>query len=209
MFDWRSPGDPGFDTGIRRGHEAAAAGRNDPEALWMAGLALVHLSGELDFAQALLERSLTLNPNSANAWIASCLLNSYLGNTDAAIENFQRAQRLNPLDLSQHLQWNTVAWAYLGAGRDEEAADAAERTLRIQPDYPPGLRLKAVTCALLGRIEEARTATARLLAKQPTTTIGWMRAFLQPPLQRNRKALDRYIEGARLAGVPETVEPKG
>lgn len=203
MFDWRSPGDPGFQAGIRRGHDAADMGRNDPEALWMAGLALVHLSGELDFAHALIERSLTLNPNSANAWIASCLLNSYLGNTETAIEHFQRARRLNPLDLSQHVHWNTVAWAYLGAGRDEEAADAAERTLHIQPDYPPGLRLKAVTCALLGKVEEARAATALMLANQPTTTITWMRAFLQPPLQRNRKALDRYIEGARLAGVPE------
>ncbi|MBS0224098.1 MAG: winged helix-turn-helix domain-containing protein [Proteobacteria bacterium] len=203
MFDWRSPGDPGFAIGIRRGHEAADTGRNDPEALWMAALALAHLSGELDFAHALIERSLTLNPNSANAWIASCLLESYLGNTDMAIDHFQRARRLNPLDMSQHLHWNTVAWAYLGAGRDEEAADAAERTLRVQPDYPPGLRLKAVTCALLGKAEEARAATAQMLAKQPTTTVAWMKAFLQMPLQRNRKAFDRYIEGARLAGVPE------
>jgi TolB-like protein/DNA-binding SARP family transcriptional activator/Tfp pilus assembly protein PilF len=203
MFDWRSPGDPGFAAGIHRAHEAAGTGRNDSEALWMAALALVHLSGELDFAQALIERSLTLNPNSANAWTASCLLQSYLGNTDTAIEHFERARRLNPLDLSQHVHWNTVAWAYLGAGRYDEAANAAERTLRVQPDYPPGLRLKAVTCALLGKAEEARAATARMLVSQPTTTIAWMRAFLQAPLQRNVKALDTYIEGARLAGVPE------
>src|SRR5262249_40071564 len=48
MFDWRSPGDPGLAAGVRHGHAAAAEGRNDSEALWMAGLALVHLSGELD-----------------------------------------------------------------------------------------------------------------------------------------------------------------
>jgi len=130
-------------------------------------------------------------------------VHSYLGNTETAIEHFRRAQRLNPLDLSQHLHWNTVAWAYLGAGRYEEAADAAERTLRVQPDYLPGLRLKAVTCALLGRTDEAQASTFRLLEKLPTTTISWMRAFLQVLLQRNMRALETYLEGARLAGVPQ------
>lgn len=203
MFGWRLPGDPEIQAGIRHGHQAARLGSNDPEALWMAGLALVHLSGELDYAQALIERSLVLNPNSANAWTASCLVQSYLGNTDPAIDHFGRAQRLNPLDVSQHLHWNTVAWAYLGAGRIQEAAEAAERTLRVQPDYPPGLRLKAVTFALLGRLEEARSCVKVLMLKQPSTSIGWMRAFLETPLVKNKQALETYLDGARLAGVPD------
>lgn len=204
MFGWRQPGDPQFEVGTQHAHRAAKLGSNDPEALWMAGLALVHLSGELDFAQALIERSLALNPNSANAWTASCLVHSYLGHTDAAIEHFSRAQRLNPLDVSQHLHWNTVAWAYLGAGRIQEAAEAAERTLLIQPDYPPGLRLKAVSLALLGRVDEARACVGSLMARQPSTSIAWMRAFLEPPLVKNRQALETYLAAARLAGVPET-----
>jgi TolB-like protein/DNA-binding SARP family transcriptional activator/Tfp pilus assembly protein PilF len=203
MFDWRSPGDGGFAAGIHHAHEAAERGRNDSEALWMAALALVHLSGEHDFAEALIERSLTLNPNSANAWTGSCLLHSYLGDSDRALDDFARAQRLNPLDVTQHLHWNMVAWAYLGAGRLEEAADAAERTLRAQPDYPPGLRLRSVTCALLGRIDEAKANTVRLLAKQPSTSVAWMRAFLKFPLERNPQALETYLRGARLAGIPE------
>lgn len=203
MFDWRSPGNAGFAAGVHHAREAAGHGRNDSEALWMAALALVHLSGEHDFAEALIERSLTLNPNSANAWTGSCLLHSYLGDTDRALDDFALAQRLNPLDVTQHLHWNMVAWAYLGAGRLEEAADAAERTLRVQPDYLPGLRLKSVTCALRGRLDEARACTARLLAKQPSTSVAWMQAFLKFPLERNPRALETYLRGARLAGIPE------
>jgi len=203
MFGWRAPGDTAFVRGADHCREAASKGRNDSEALWMAGLALVHLAGEHDFSQALIERSLTLNPNSANAWTASCLIHSYLGEAERAIEHFQRAQRLNPLDLSQHVHWNTIGWAYLGAGRYEEAAEAAEKTLRVQYDYPPGLRLSAVTCALLGRIDEAHEHTTRLLTKQPNNTLSWMRAFLEVPLQRNTKALEIYLEGARLAGIPD------
>lgn len=203
MFGWRPPGDAAFARGADHCREAASKGRNDSEALWMAGLALVHLAGEHDFSQGLIERSLTLNPNSANAWTASCLLHSYLGETETAILHFHNAQRLNPLDLSQHVHWNTIGWAYLGAGQYAKAAEAAEKTLRVQADYLPGLRLSAVTCALLGRFDEARQHTTRLLAKQPNNTLSWMRAFLEVPLRRNSKALEVYLNGARLAGVPE------
>ena len=203
MFGWRLRGDPGFARGVRHCHEAASAGRSDSEALWMAGLALVHLAGEHDFSQALIERSLSLNPNSANAWTASCLIHSYLGNTDTAIDHFHKAQRLNPLDVSQHLHWNAIAWAFLGGGRYEEAADAAVATLRIQPDYIPGLRVSMVTSALAGRLDEARVHAATVMAKQPNISIAWLRAFLSVPLQRNAQAIEKYLEGARLAGVPE------
>ena len=60
-----------------------------------------------------------------------------------------------------------------------------------------------VTSALAGRLDEAHAHAARVLAKQPNTTISWMRAFLGVPLQRNQKALEKYVEGARIAGVPE------
>lgn len=203
MFGWRAPGDPEFQEGIRFAQIAATKGRNDPEALWMAGLALAHLSGEVEYAIALIDRSLALNRNSANAWIAGCLVHSYLGHTQAAIESFEQAQRLNPLDQSQHLHWNTVAWAYLGAGQYREAAEAADRTLLAQPDYLPGLRLAASTHALLGETEKSEAARRRLLEVQPSCNIGWMRAFLELPLSQNRQALDRYLDGARRAGVPE------
>lgn len=206
LFGWCVPGDPRFAQGVYHCHQAASLGRNDSEALWMAGLALVHLAGEHDFSQALIERSLSLNPNSANAWTASCFIHSYLGITDTAIDHFQKAQRLNPLDVSQHLHWNAIAWAYLGSGRYEEAADAAAATLRIQPDYIPGLRVSMVTSALAGRPDQAYAHAASVMAKQPNISIAWLRAFLGVPLQRNMKALEKYLEGARLAGIPENAK---
>lgn len=168
----------------------------------MAGLAIAHLAGELEYAQALIERSLALNPNSANGWTANSLMHSYLDNIDAALSSFHRAQRLNPLDVSQHVHWNMLAWAYLGAGRIQEAAEAAERTLRVRPDYPVGLRLKAVTCGLMGRIDEAQVCVSRLLVLQPSASIAWMEAFLTP-LVSNKKTLQTVLKGARLAGIPE------
>ncbi|MBR2816468.1 MAG: winged helix-turn-helix domain-containing protein [Reyranella sp.] len=204
MFNWRSPDDPGFAEGVRFAHRALEIGKDDSEALWMAALALVHLSGEIDHVLAQMERSLALNPNSANAWTASCFVHSYLGDSVTAIDHFQRAQHLNPLDLSQHVHWNAVAWAYLGDDRLEDAHDAAVRTLNVVPTYPPGLRMKLSTCGLLGRHDEARACVERLLEVQPGSSVRWLSRFLRAALQRNRHAYEIYIEGARRAGLPES-----
>ncbi len=59
MFGWRPPDDPG--EGIRLAQRAIEFGRNDSGSLWMAALALVHLSGEIDHVLAQVGRSLSLN----------------------------------------------------------------------------------------------------------------------------------------------------
>lgn len=60
-----------------------------------------------------------------------------------------------------------------------------------------------VTTALAGRLVEAQAHAAKVLAKQPSITISWMCNFFAVPLQRNVKGLEKYLKGARIAGVPE------
>ena len=203
LFNWCAPDHPGLQEGTRLAHRAIEIGKNDSEALWMAGLTLVHTSDELDLGLAQIERSLSLNPNSANAWTASCFTRSYLGDTAIAIDSFNQAQRLNPLDLSQHLHWNALAWAYLGGGRVEEAHDAAARTLSVDPSYPPGLRMKISTCGLLGRVAQAQESIGRLKDSKHGATISWIKTANRFTLRRNPRALELFVQGARMAGLPE------
>jgi hypothetical protein len=63
--------------------------------------------------------------------------------------------------------------------------------------------MKAVTHALVGRIDEARDYVQRVLALYPNATVSEARAFLEAPLRRNPQPLARYLEGLRLAGLPE------
>ena len=203
LMGWVSPKDPELMEGVRLAHVAADLGKNDSEALWMAGLAMAQLAGEIDYGQALVDRSLSLNPNSANAWSSSCTTRSYVGDVDQAIEHFHRSRRLNPLDQTQHFHWNMVGHAYFIAGRYEEAHAAADKTLRASPTYPQGLRLKVATCGLLGRVEEARTYLQQLLVVHPQCSVAWIRDFWEPLLQRTPGALAKYVEGCRLAGLPE------
>jgi Flp pilus assembly protein TadD len=49
---------------------ALEAGKDDPDALWMAGHTLALFAGESAVAAAATDRALVLNPNSAHAWMA-------------------------------------------------------------------------------------------------------------------------------------------
>jgi DNA-binding SARP family transcriptional activator/TolB-like protein len=203
LLGWVPPNDPRLNEGVRLAHVAAEIGKNDSEALWMSGVALVQLAAEIDYGLALVDRSLCLNPNSANAWSASCLVRTYAGDIEQSIEHFHTSQRLNPLDQSQHVHWNMVGMAYFAAGRYEQAAAAADKALQARPTYAPGLRLKVATCGVFGRLDEGRTYVQRLLAVHPECSLAWIRDFWGPLMRRTPGALDKYIEGSRQAGLPE------
>lgn len=203
IFGWVGPADPRLQEGIRLGRLGAEHGRNDSEALWMAGLALVQLAGELDYGRALIERSLFINPNSAYAWTAMCFVHAYFGEVQGAIAAFGRAQALNPRDSTHHINWQAAAIAYFIAGRYEDSEKAADLTLAQSPTYPPAMRVKVVTSALLGRRAEALAWKERLLRLNPDWTVAWMRAYFQPFWSKKPEALENFLEGMRRAGVPE------
>jgi TolB-like protein len=203
LLGWVSLTDPELEEGVRLGHLAGDIGHNDSEALWMAGLALSQTSGEVERGLTLLARSLTLNPNSANAWLSSCNVHTWVGESEVAIDHFYRAQRLNPLDSTYHFGWNMLAMALLSAGRLEDAEDAANKSLSAAPNYVPGLRVKIVLCGLRGRTQEGREHVRRMLALNPSESVAWLAAFWGLPMRRNPRTLAQIIEGARQAGLPE------
>jgi hypothetical protein len=67
MMGWARPLAPELDEGVRLALLAAEYGANDSEALWMAGRAIVQHRGGMDHGLGMIERSLLLNPSSANA----------------------------------------------------------------------------------------------------------------------------------------------
>lgn len=182
---------------------AVEIGKNDSEALWMASHAITHFTGDIDHARDLIDRSLTLNPNSASAWSTSCHVHMLLGDYDTAIEHFGRSQRLNPLDRLHHVHWNIVGMAYFGSGRYEDAYTAAEKALSVLPTYPMALRLKIAACGVLGRGSEGRSYVQRLLAVHPECSTRWLEEFFSPLMSKSPKLLENYIAAARKGGMPD------
>jgi cytochrome c-type biogenesis protein CcmH/NrfG len=62
----------------------------------MAAFTLFYFAGERAIAATAIDRALALNPNSAHAWMVRGYVS--LPESAAAIEAFERAIRLNPLD---------------------------------------------------------------------------------------------------------------
>ena len=79
--------------GLRLARQAIEVGKDDPDALWMAAHTLSFFGGDRTTAASVVGRALTLNPNSAHAWMVSGMVSCFLSRSDAAIEALQHAIR--------------------------------------------------------------------------------------------------------------------
>ena len=187
---------------VRLARQALEAGRDDPDTIWQAAWTLFILAGEGALAETVLDRALTLNPNSAIAWqLRGWIYALCNAQPEAAIEAFDRAQRLSPFDPFGYFNGVGLAMAHLAARRFEQAIKWADRTLYTQPRVATAIRVKIVANAHLGRLDEARAALAQMLTVDPRFTVGAMRALGAPSLAP--EFLELYLTGLRLAGLPE------
>jgi TolB-like protein/class 3 adenylate cyclase len=184
----------------RLARKAASLGRDDALALCTAGLALAYVVGDVEDGGALIERALVLNPNLAWAWIFRGWVKLYLGESDSAIHSEFRAMRLSPQDSHLYFMHTAIAAGHYFKGRYTEASTWAEQALRENPDYMSALLFMAASCAMLGRQEQAEKAMMHLRGLAPALRISNLRQLT--PFCR-AEDIDRWVEGLRLAGLPE------
>ena len=185
----------------RLGARAIEIGKDDPDALWMGAHAVSFGARAHGAAASALDRALTLNPNSAHAWMANGYV-SYLRNRpEPAIEAFRRAFRLSPLDPLNFCFTGGIAFAHLSAGRYAEAVEWADRSLNESPQWLPGLRVKVVASAHLGRMEEVNKLLQQVLKLQPDLTIAGLKSY--PGMTVTPEIFSMWAEGFRKAGLPE------
>ena len=152
-------------------------GKDDPDTLWMAAATLALLAGDHAVAGGAIDRALTLNPNSAHAWMVRGWVSGAAGQPGEAIEAYERAMRLSPLDSLRRTFTIGIARAHMVAGRYEEALDWTDRTLREEPGHRAALVTKVIVCSHLDRIEDPRTALSLWIESQPGFTIARYRAI--------------------------------
>jgi TolB-like protein/DNA-binding SARP family transcriptional activator len=186
-------------TAIRLGREALQDGADDPTVLWMVGYAWWQLRVDLDGALELYDRSLVLNPNSAQAHALRGWTLATAGRSDEAIASLLHALRLSPFDPEAFFTMSGMGCAYMMAGRFEEAVDCTRRALRERPTFGPALRFHAVSLAELGRLDEARETVARLLELEP----GLSLSILRERVPGDPRFMDLFLDGLRKAGLPE------
>ena len=186
--------------GSRLARRAVELGRDDAVALTRGGHALAHLTGDLESGIALLDRAVFLNPNLASAWFLGGFLRTWHGESDGAIEHFEHAMRLSPVDPELYRMQAGIAMAHLFAGRLDVASAWAEKAYRNLPSFLMVVAIIAATRALAGRQEEARRAIDELRELDPKLRICNLGAWL--PIHR-AEDLSLFAEGLRRAGLPE------
>jgi tetratricopeptide (TPR) repeat protein len=189
---------------------ATQLGQDDALVLCWSGGALVFVVGEVDEGVALIERALRLNPNLMDAWLSSGLVRLLLGEWDVAIDHFARAMRLSPFEPSLFVMQAGTASGHFYAGRYDEAAAWAAKSIGENPKYPPVRRTAAASNALLGRQEQAQNAMARLRQLDPTLRIATLKSVVPSPADLKAPqscALHKFGVGGGY-GIPNIPESK-
>jgi tetratricopeptide (TPR) repeat protein len=95
---WLPPEQRQFEEAARLARQALDSGREDPDCLWMSAYTLMLVHGEHAAVATIIDRALSLNPNSAQAWATRGWVHAFSGRASPAVEAFERAIRLSPRD---------------------------------------------------------------------------------------------------------------
>jgi adenylate cyclase len=191
--------DPQFDRreAVRLSRLALSVDDSDPDTLATAAAISAFMIGNCESEIEMADRAVALNPNSFGAWSARGWVCRAAGLPQEAVQSFERAIRVNPIDPLLHSSFVGMGIALIELRRFDEAIVAGKKAQRQKSSYLPAYCCLASAFAHLGREAEAREAVARLLEFDPAFTIS---AFIARGGQANAKLL---IEGLRKAGLPE------
>jgi TolB-like protein/class 3 adenylate cyclase/Flp pilus assembly protein TadD len=151
------------------------------------------------------EQALALDHNLAIAHAFIGLAKYVLGRGEETEAHINEALRLSPRDTFAYtwMVWVGLAKAQLNA--DSEAVAWLRRGLDANRNFPVAHFVLAAELARLGELDQARAAAKAGLALDPHFTTRRYRSITSS-LSDNPTFLagcERYIEGMRLAGVPE------
>jgi adenylate cyclase len=173
---------------------------SDDDPLILAVLGAVHtIVRNHGTARVLLERAITLDPSAAWAWSRLGWLENYTDRPERALDNFERALRLSPLD---PMNFNN----YVGMGSSHEILEHYEKAaalyLRAIDERPHAIWIyRNLASSLSGadRMEDAKKAYAVVMRSYPDLTISkFKQAMVFSPA-----ALDRMAENLRKLGLPD------
>lgn len=195
---WHEPDDGRV--AVRMAREVLAEARDDPTSLRFAAQVLAYSAKDYEMALGTIERSLLLNPNSAQGHTSSGWVNAHSSRPLVAIEHFHKAMRLSPVDPEKGIALSGIGMSYLMLERYEEALAWGARALQEMPNYGTSHRVVIMALVKLNRLDEAQAAARLLMEAFPTYTLALQRQ-INP--WRDKVFAERYVEALGIAGVPE------
>jgi TolB-like protein/cytochrome c-type biogenesis protein CcmH/NrfG len=174
----------------------------DPDNAEALGIYAHTCAWKRDFDSAIVhfDRSLRLNPNSALMWAFSAPSFCYIGEPVAALQRLKRYRDLAPFHPYACFLDGFYAIAYMFKGDYEQAVLVGRATVKGNPDCQVIYRPLIAALGHLGRTDEAKPYVAKLLSLQPHFTVEHFGKMYPFKLDADRQ---RYMQGLKLAGVPE------
>jgi len=176
-----------------------------PLAHQVASAMLLHAQ-QHDEAIAEAKRAIASDPNDADGYVTLASALSFTGRSSEALEQVERAMRLNPHYPPYYLY--QLGLAQFAINRLNEAATSLERAIALNRDDYWSQRLLLATYGLLGRRKDASKLLETLKEKDRRGIVAYLdpltikaMAFWYPFAGAADAA--RFAEGLRKAGVPE------
>ncbi len=139
-------------------------------ALVLCALASAAQSRHWRSDAALFAQAAAVNPHSSVALNGLGNVHSRQGDWTGALECYQRAVEVDPLNASS---WLNVGRAQLALNQPLPAIASLERALQLRPDYLKVREPYAQALAAVGRIEDAATQLQLLTQQQPDNALAW------------------------------------
>jgi adenylate cyclase len=172
---------------IEKGIELAQKALAMDDSIALAHMILCYLyldKGDNDKAMTEAERAVALNPGD---WAA---LNTYgnslraTGRPEEALPFYQKAIRLTPFGAS--VLYRDFGQALLSTGRFEEAVSAYKKAIQLSPDDITAHIFLAITYAMMGQENEARSEGAEVLRIDPKFSVERFVKIVPPGARRDR-----------------------
>jgi len=183
---------------LKLAERAAELSGDDP--LILAVLGAVHtFVRNHGTARVLLERAVAIDANAAWAWSRLGWLDNYSDQPQHAIEKFERALRLSPLDPMNFNNYVGIGSAHEVAQQYDKAAAFYRRGLEERPHAIWIYRNLASSLSGAGRMEDAKEAYVQMLRSYPDLTASRLRqAMVFSPA-----FLDRMVGNLGKLGLPD------
>jgi TolB-like protein/class 3 adenylate cyclase len=158
-------------TMARRAIETAPG---DSVTVTMAAGALLNLGSDAHALKELVDGALVRNPSHAFGWLWSGWVRTAAGESDLAIEHFEKSMRLDPRSTRRAFHLTGIGICHFFQRRFDKAAAVLDASFRELPTYPLTMWFLAACYAQTGRLSEAREFADRqgIGANGPWLTIG-------------------------------------
>jgi TolB-like protein/cytochrome c-type biogenesis protein CcmH/NrfG len=145
-------------------------------------------------------KAIDLNPNFAIAYGSLGRALVFDGQSEDAVNYFQKAFRMSPHDPLIAVFYSGMGTAHYYAHRYDEAIEWSRKAIRERPGYTAAHRILCASLAMAGRTEDTEAAAATLRQLQPNISIAWV----EQHVPYTPRAMPHFLDGMRKAGVPES-----